>query len=155
MAGSAYTLLALLAALLIAAMATDLRSRIIPNQLNAAIAVMALGWWLAAGLSGHQILFQLAMAAVVLVMFALAYALGMMGGGDVKLLAALALWLSIAQFLTLLVWMAIGGGVLTLVMVAQHSLRRLPGRPEIPYGVAIAGAALIILSNDILTTAAA
>ena len=151
----AYFFLGALSLMLVVAMVTDLRSRIIPNLLNILIALAALGWWLAMGFSGEQVVVQLVMATIVLILFAAAYAIGMMGGGDVKLLAALALWFSLAQFLTILVWMAIGGGALTLAMIVQHRLRKLPGRPEIPYGVAIAGAALLVLTNDILTTAAA
>lgn len=148
----AHALLVLLALLLLAAAATDIRSRIIPNRLNAAIAVLAVAWWGAAGLSAHQIAVQLALAAAVLIVFAAAFAGGMMGGGDVKLLTALALWLPLGELAGLLVWMAIGGGVLTLAMLAWHRLHRRPGRPEIPYGVAIVGAALLILANDILTS---
>ena len=114
--------------------------------------MLAVGWWLAVGLSAEQVAIQIGLGVVLLVVFAAAFALGMMGGGDVKLIAALGLWLSLEQLVGLLVWMAIGGGVLTLVMIVQHAVRRRPGRPEIPYGVAIVGAALMIVANDILTT---
>jgi prepilin peptidase CpaA len=53
--------------------------------------------------------------------------------------------------MTMLEWMAIGGGVLTLAMLGLHRFRSLPDRPEIPYGVAIVGATLAVLTNDILT----
>ena len=56
---------------------------------------------------------------------------------------------------TMLAWMAIAGGILTLVMLAAHAARRAPQRPEIPYGIAIVGATLAVLANDILTTSAA
>ena len=62
----------------------------------------------------------------------------MMGGGDVKLAAALALWFSPASTLRFLIFMSIAGGVLTLVVMTVHRLRKKPGKPEIPYGVAIA-----------------
>jgi prepilin peptidase CpaA len=148
-------LLGLLAALLIAGMATDLRARIIPNALNLAIALLALAWWWAEGLSGREMLFQLALAGGVFVVFAGLFALGAMGGGDVKLLAAVALWLPPALLLPMLTWMAIGGGILTLVMLAQHRLRRRAGRPEVPYGVAIAGATMLVMANGILTNSPA
>jgi prepilin peptidase CpaA len=69
----------------------------------------------------------------------------MMGGGDVKLAAALALWFSPASTIKFLVIMSIAGGVLTLAVVAWHRLKRRKGRPEIPYGVAIAVGGLAIL----------
>ncbi len=43
-----------------------------------------------------------------------AFAIGAMGGGDVKLIAALGLWLVPPDFMRMIVWMSIGGGVLTL-----------------------------------------
>ena len=86
-------MLALLAALLMVAAVTDIRSRIISNRLNAAIAFLAVPWWFALGLGGYDILFQIGLAAAVLAVFAVCFALGMMGGGDVKLLAARGLWL--------------------------------------------------------------
>jgi len=148
-------MLAVLAALLLVAAVTDIRSRIISNRLNAVIALLAVPWWFALGLSGYDILFQVALAAGVLVLFAICFALGMMGGGDVKLLAALGLWLPLTKMLMLLEIMALGGGLLTIGMVVAHKLRKAPGKPEIPYGVAIVGAGLLILANDILTNSIA
>lgn len=148
-------MLTLLAALLMVAAVTDIRSRIISNRLNAAIALLALPWWFGIGLGGHEILFQIGIAVAVLVLFAICFALGMMGGGDVKLLAALGLWLPLFKMLAMLEMMAIGGGLLTLGMLVAHKFRKAPGRPEIPYGVAIAGAGLLIVANDILTKSVA
>lgn len=154
---SAYVILmlALLVTLLVVAAVTDIRSRIISNRLNAVIALLAIPWWFAIGLGGYDILFQIGLAAAVLVAFAICFALGMMGGGDVKLLAALGLWLPLTKMLLMLEVMAIGGGLLTLGMVVAHKLRKAPGRPEIPYGVAIVGAGLLIVANDILTNSLA
>ena len=79
-----------------------------------------------------------------------AFYVGMMGGGDVKLAAALALWFSPVSTLRFLVIMSIAGGVLTLVLMVLHRLRKKAGRPEIPYGVAIAIGALAILAQRFL-----
>ena len=151
----AICMLCLLAALLVTAAVTDIRTRIISNRLNAAIALLAVPWWFAIGYGGYDILFQLALSAALLAVFAIFFALRMMGGGDVKLLAALGLWLPLTKMLILLEWMAIGGGVLTLGMVIAHRVRKAPGKPEIPYGVAIVGAGLLVLANDILTKSVA
>ncbi|HMI18028.1 MAG TPA: prepilin peptidase [Sphingomonas sp.] len=151
----AICMLCLLAALLVTAAVTDIRARIISNRLNAAIALLAVPWWFAIGYGGSDILFQLGLSAALLVVFAIFFALRMMGGGDVKLLAALGLWLPLTKMLILLEWMAIGGGVLTLGMVIAHRVRKAPGKPEIPYGVAIVGASLLVLANDILTKSVA
>ncbi len=151
MGTSAILLLLLLAALLIAAAVGDVRTRLIPNRLTLAVALLAPAWWIAAGYSGHDMLLQIALSAGVLTVFAACFALGMMGGGDVKLLAALALWLPLVRMAQLLVWMALAGGVLTLAMLIAHRLRKSQGRLEIPYGVAISAAALLIVANEILT----
>jgi len=147
----AIVMLCLLGALLLTAAVTDIRSRIISNRLNATIALLAVPWWFAIHLSGYEILFQCGLAAALLVLFAIFFAMGMMGGGDVKLLAALGLWLPLTKMLILLEWMALGGGLLTLGMLIAHRLRKAPGKPEIPYGVAIVGAGLLVVANDILT----
>lgn len=151
----ALLMLALLAALLVTAAVTDIRERVISNRLNLAIAILAVPWWFVTGLHGAGILLQLALSAGVLAVFAACFALGMMGGGDVKLLAALGLWLPLTRMLVLLEAMALAGGVLTLAMLIAHRIRKAPGRPEIPYGVAIVGAALLVLTNDILTNSIA
>ena len=83
-------------------------------------------------------------------LLAAAFYAGMMGGGDVKLAAALALWFSPASTIKFLVLMSLAGGVLTLLVVAWHRLKKREGRPEIPYGVAIAFGGLAILTQRFL-----
>jgi prepilin peptidase CpaA len=138
----------LLAALLIWAAVTDLKSRIISNRLNIAIALLAPVYWIACGLPiwpGMAV--QLALAAIVFTLFALLFSLGWMGGGDVKLLAALALWFPPLAILSMLVLMALIGGAVTIATVVHHRMTRRLGQPEIPYGVAIALAALWLVGE--------
>lgn len=47
--------------------------------------------------------------------------------------------------LTLLFLMSIAGGILTLAMLIYHRARKLEGDPEIPYGIAIALAAIVAI----------
>lgn len=132
-------LIAILAAALLVAAAGDLRSRTIPNRLNLAIALLAIPFWWASGLSlWPDMALHGGIAAAVFLLFALAFHLGAMGGGDVKLAAALSLWLPPLAVLKLLVVMSLAGGVLTLVMLVRHKVVKYPQRLEIPYGVAIA-----------------
>jgi len=70
-----------------------------------------------------------------------------MGGGDVKLLTALALWMPALLFLKLLVIMAIAGGVLTITMSMWHIARRQKYKLKIPNGNANATAGLWIIST--------
>lgn len=130
---------------------TDLRARIIPNPLNAGIALAAPLWWWASGLAlWPGVALQVAVAAVALAVFVAFFAMGAMGGGDVKLIAALALWLLPLDFMRMLVWMSIAGGVVTVATIVHHQWRKAEGRPEIPYGVAIAVAAIPVLTERYL-----
>ncbi|MDR7153593.1 prepilin peptidase CpaA [Sphingobium xenophagum] len=139
-------LIVALGALLIAAAITDLRARIISNRLNLAIAALAPLWWIASGLDPWpDVAVQLLVGAAVFLLFAALFSVGMMGGGDVKLLAALALWFPWQAVISLLVLMALLGGLVTVVTVIHHRITRRLGQPEIPYGVAISLAALWLL----------
>ena len=135
-----------LAVLLVVAAVIDVRTFTISNRLNLAVALLAPVYWLSISISPWpDVAIQLASATSVFVILAAAFYAGMMGGGDVKLAAALALWFSPASTIKFLIWMSIAGGVLTLLVVLWHRLKRREGRPEIPYGVAIAFGALAIL----------
>ena len=131
--------IALLAAALLLAAVGDWRTREIPNWLNGAIALMAIPFWWSTGLGlWPDVALQLALGAGVFALFAIAFHFGAMGGGDVKMLAAIALWLPFAEVVKLLAIMSIAGGVLTVAMVAAHRMAKSAGQPEIPYGIAIA-----------------
>ena len=153
MTNGAFTeiLLGILALLLVVAAAIDVRTFTISNRLNLGVALMApLYWWSAHLPLWPDIGIQVAIAAGVFALLAVAFYAGMMGGGDVKLAAALALWFSPQSTLRFLVFMSIAGGVLTLVVVGLHRLKKKPGKPEIPYGVAIAVGGLLILIQRFL-----
>lgn len=142
-----YALLAALATALLIAAITDLRRRQIDNWLNAGIALLAPVYWLASGLGWIEIAFQLGLAIVVFLIGAALFAARQMGGGDVKLLTALALWIPPMLFLQLVIVMALLGGLLTIVFGAWHVMRRRRERLAIPYGVAIALAGLWVLGS--------
>ena len=92
--------------------------------------------------------------AAVLAVGTFMFGRGWMGGGDIKLLAASALWFDLSNGWKLLVAIAIAGGIEALLIII---LRRLPWsdkarnkalllqrRGPIPYGIAIAlGVALM------------
>ena len=144
-------LLVLLAIILVIAAVIDVRTFTISNRLNLCVALLAPVYWLSVSLPlWPDAAVQLAAAAVVFVVSAGAFYLGMMGGGDVKLAAALALWFSPPEILKFLVVMSIAGGVLTIVILIAHRLRSKEGRPQIPYGVAIAFGGLVILTQRFL-----
>lgn len=143
-------MLGALAALLLAAAICDLRKREIPHWTVIAIALLAIPFWVSEGLNvWPDMALQIGLAGIIFAIFAAMFAFGWMGGGDVKLLAALALWLPWQALLLMLVIMSFAGGVLTLAMVVWSKLKRSPN-PEIPYGVAIAFAGLWLIGERFL-----
>ncbi len=149
------------------AAASDLVSMTISNRLCmiliAGFAVCAaalglglaeLGWHLAAG------------ALVLTVAFGL-FAAGWVGGGDAKLVAATALWFGFDQLMPYLTIAGVLGGVLTLLILRLRAqplpatveswgwLQRLHGANQgVPYGIALAFAALFVLPETTIWRAA-
>ena len=144
-------LLLWLAAMLIVAAVIDVRTFTISNRLNLAIALGAPVYWLSLAVPPWPgMAIQVAVAAIVFVLLAGAFYVGMMGGGDVKLAAALSLWLPPVGTIKFLVFMSLAGGVFTQGILTWHRAQRREERPQIPYGVAIAIGGLAIL-GPILT----
>lgn len=146
-----HILMAALGCLLFVAVFTDLRSRVIENWTNIAIAMLAPFWWWANDYSlWPDVAIQLAIGMAVFVVFAGVFALGMMGGGDVKMLGALALWLPVVPLFDMLLIMAIAGGVITAMALIAHKLRKSKDKIEVPYGVAIAFGGLWVFAQPYL-----
>lgn len=121
-----YALLAALAMALVFAALTDLKRRQIDNWLNLAIAVTAPLFWLASGLDWAGGAFQIGLALVTFVIACALFAARQMGGGDVKLITALALWFVPSSFLQLVMMMAMIGGGASIAM-AFFNMDRRPG----------------------------
>ncbi len=147
-------LIALAIGLLIAAF-TDIKSRRIANWLNGAIALGAPLYWWASGMSlwpdvAWQFGFALIVTAILLGIGFIGYQLGVviLGGGDIKLLAALALWITPLNYMTLLIIMAMVGGLLAVFFVARRVIFKPKTPGQLPYGVAIAAGALWVITID-------
>ena len=158
-------------ALMAAAAIEDLRRLIIPNRLVLALCALwpvhlatAADTTLAAGLGA------VGCAAGVFLAGTLLFARGLIGGGDVKLLSAAALWAGAGAVAPLFVLTGLIGGFLALLLLtplgawigghrriaAAGAAGRAAGHADgevdiaaagpiaVPYGVAIAGAALIV-----------
>ena len=145
---AADVLMLLLAGLLLWAAIGDIRTFTIPNELNAAIALAAPVFWWASGVGlwpdGAT---RLAVALLVFAVLVGAFALGVMGGGDVKMAPAVMLWFPAARALDFLTIMSLAGGLVTLLALARHRLGAREGRPEVPYGVAISAAGLWLIAE--------
>jgi len=141
----------LLAIMLLWAAVVDIKTRTISNRLNLAIALVApLFWWSTGVDLWPDAAIRVGVAIAVFLLFALAFQLGAMGGGDVKLAAALALWFAPGDTLFLIVLMSLAGGLLTLIVMIEHRIKKNEGRPEVPYGVAIAFGGLWLLAQRFL-----
>lgn len=100
------------------------------------------GWHLAAG-------------AIVLTAGMGLFALKLLGGGDVKLMAAAALWLGMNSLGLYLLLVSVAGAALTLVLLALRPAlaglgERMPvlrPRAGIPYGIAIAAGGLMLVEH--------
>jgi prepilin peptidase CpaA len=105
-------------------------------------------------------------AAIVLAAAFVFFARGWIGGGDAKLAAATALWLGFDQLLNYVILASLFGGLLTLLMMRfrlvplpqwlenQEWVNRLHRMDSgIPYGIALALAALVIYPDTALMKA--
>ena len=143
-------LLGLLFAALAAAAVEDFYRRRISNITCLAVLIGAL---VAMGMQGFSIaLWQ--NAAVFLALLGagtLLFSAGKVGGGDVKLLACLGLWVNIAAGVWLLVTSLLAGGVLALIYIAARMARgdRSKTSRGIPYGLAIVAGACIIFAGQL------
>ena len=144
-----YVLGGALVLILLSAGIEDARTREIANWKNAAIALMAPAWWWVLGYGWADVAWQVGIAVGVFALFVGAFHFGWMGGGDVKMIGALALWLPGPTLFFMLMVMSIIGGVLTLIMMFDHWRRKAPGAVETPYGVAIAMASMVALGEPI------
>ena len=126
---------------------SDVLSRRIPNRLVALLALAALGRLgleLAGGAGWMQAAADLALSLAVFGFGALLFRFGLVGGGDVKLLAAGALWIGAGAAWPFLAGTALAGGALALGFVLWLGFaRRGAARPSLPYGVAIAAGGVI------------
>lgn len=151
---------AIYALLLAAAAFCDAWKFIVPNTIPLALAGL---FFVAAMVLPGQVgwLSHLGAAAVVLAAGLALFAWGRLGGGDAKLMAALALWTGFDYLVDLLIAISIAGGALALGLVLARRLRRaLRGaapdpsdRPpprllvigeSVPYAVAIAPGAIFV-----------
>ena len=144
--------------LLAAAAGWDLASFTIPNFLQAALIAAFAAFAAAAHLGAPGLGSHLLAGFIGLVAGFTLFALGYIGGGDAKLFAAVVLWLGLKDLMSYTLIATLLGGGLTLVLLF---LRRLPlpailarqswilrlhdAKSGIPYGVALAAGAFVVL----------
>jgi len=152
--------LLLFPALMAFAASSDLLTMTISNRLSLALAGGFFLLTLITGMSLPAIGMHLAAAAVVLVITFACFSLGWIGGGDAKLAAATVLWLGFDHVLNYLIYASLFGGALTLLILAFRRLhlpevlarqkwivRLHEAGGGVPYGIALAAAALVVYPN--------
>ena len=141
-----------IAALLVAAAVLDLKSRRIPNWLCVAVAVMAPLFWWATGIHFYpDALARVGVAMLIFLLYFGLFCLGAMGGGDVKLGTAVALWFPPAITLLFIVITSLVGAVVSVAAWFHHNkIKRRTGKTVVPYGVALAIGGLAILTQRFL-----
>jgi prepilin peptidase CpaA len=149
--------LLLFPALMAFAAASDLFTMTISNRVSLALAAGFLALALLSGMGLYDILSHVGAGAAVLAAAFACFAMGWVGGGDAKIVAAAALWFGFGHLLNYLLYASLFGGALTLALlqfrqwplpypfVGQAWLLKLHARESgIPYGIALAIGALMI-----------
>jgi prepilin peptidase CpaA len=151
--------MASLIGLLAWAAVTDYRTYLIPNRISLAIAALYPVYVMT---QPADVDWQgaLVVASAFLVIGVLLFRFGIVGGGDIKLLTAMALWVGPGEILAFLFITAIAGLALTVLTISHlRYLRPWPApalasdeaavlklRQSVPYGIAIAlGGILTVL----------
>ena len=149
--------LMLFPALMAFAASSDLLTMTISNRVSLLLAGGFFALAVFSGMGTTEILLHLGAGAVVLAMAFGFFARGWIGGGDAKLAAATALWLGFDHLMPYLLYASIFGGILTFAMIRfrlmplpatladQDWVKRLHKMDGgVPYGIALAAAALLI-----------
>ncbi|MCP5433024.1 MAG: prepilin peptidase [Alphaproteobacteria bacterium] len=142
---------------------SDLATMTLPNWLSAALVVGFLALALIAGLSLPTVGLCVALGLAVLLVGLALFAFGWVGGGDVKLATAIAMWMGVGDFMSFLVLMSVLGGAFTLAILLFRKLPLPAGLVRfgwlsrlhdqaagVPYGVALAAAALLVYPETAL-----
>jgi len=149
-------LLAILPALVIVAGLKDLTTMKIPNWISG---LLILGFFPAAlviGLAPAAIGLHVGIGVAALLIGMGLFAMNLLGGGDVKLMAAACLWLGLTGSGVFVLATALIGGVFSLALLLSRAwlqpwvgagpgwlVQLMEPKGHIPYGVAIAGGVLV------------
>jgi prepilin peptidase CpaA len=160
--------LVLFPALMAVAASSDLLTMTISNRISLILAGGFFVMALLVGMSGTDVLLHMGAGATVLVLAFGCFAMGWIGGGDAKLAAATALWFGFDHLLIYLIYASLFGGALTLLLIqfrmiplphvlaAQVWVQRLHQKDGgVPYGIALAAAALVVYPDTIWMKAVA
>ncbi|MBL4639392.1 MAG: prepilin peptidase [Kordiimonadaceae bacterium] len=136
--------LAAVAALLILAAISDIMHRRISNRLVVSIVALFAIWAVSLLANGaplyNVLIWPLVTALIVFAVGAALFAVRLMGGGDVKLLAAIALFAGPTLSLPFVLYVVVAGGFVaagTLIIARVGKPTEPTAATTVPYGVAI------------------
>ncbi len=154
--------LMLFPAMMAFAASSDLLTMTISNRVSLVLVVGFFVLALIIGMSGSTMLWHIGAGCIVLAVAFGCFAMGWIGGGDAKLAAATALWFGFDHLLPYLLYASLFGGALTLLLLAfrtmplppflatQQWVQRLHHKSGgVPYGIALAAAALFVYPNTL------
>ena len=155
-------LFAIFPAAMVFAAASDLLTMTISNRISLALVAAFVLLAPVVGMDLAAFGLHVAAGAVVLAVTFALFAFGWIGGGDAKLAAVIALWLGLDHTLEFVVTASVYGGLLTLALlsfrgavlpafaVRQPWVQRLHDkRSGVPYGLALAAAALTVYPGSV------
>jgi prepilin peptidase CpaA len=139
------------------AASSDLLTMTISNRVSIILVAGFFALAFMTGMATAEVLSHVGAATLVLIVSFGFFTRGWIGGGDAKLAAATAIWLGFGYLLNYLVYASLLGGALTLLLI-EFRLLPLPGLlagqfwaqrlhrqgGDVPYGIALAGAALLV-----------
>ncbi len=144
------------------AAASDLLTMRISNRVTSLVSLGFVLYAVASGMAWADLSRHLAAGALTLLITFFFFARGWIGGGDAKLAASTALWIGLGHLLDYLLMASLLGGPLTLTILSARTyplpkpVLKLPfavhlhdARTGIPYGIALAAAALLVLQNAV------
>jgi prepilin peptidase CpaA len=162
------TRLMLFPALMAFAACSDLLTMTISNRVSLALVAGFFALALVIGMNPALILSHIGAAAAVLAVAFVFFARGWIGGGDAKLAAATALWLGFDHLMPYLLYASVFGGLLSILLLNVRTMPLpglLSGKPwaerlhhpdsGVPYGIALAAAALVVYPDTIWMKAVA
>ena len=147
------------------AAAMDLLTMKIPNRISAVMVLAFFPLALLLGLGPWAILNHVGAGLGVLALGILLFIPGWFGGGDAKLMAAIALWIGPDALVPYFIYAAVTGGFIAMAIMSARSVplpRLLLGEAwalrlhrqdaGIPYGLALAAGALMVYPHTVWFT---
>jgi prepilin peptidase CpaA len=136
---------------------SDLLTMTISNRISIALVIGFFPLAYFTGATGETMLWHLSCGAAVLVIAFVLFSFRLIGGGDAKLAAAIAVWFGWGHVLEFAVFFSVLGGFLTLGLLFARTIPLPPllmrrawivrlhdQKTGVPYGIALAVAGLLI-----------